>query len=65
MKNFKTKFRQTITSIPDPFKKYNSFGEHNNEMLKEFLKNLILILNLKVLLKIIKKVFLTILLCEC
>ena len=27
-----------LTSIPDPFKKYNSFGEHNNEMLKEFLK---------------------------
>ena len=26
-----------LTSIPDPFKKYNSFGEHNNEMLKEFL----------------------------
>ncbi len=28
-----------LTSIPDPFKKYKSFGEHNNEMLKEFLKN--------------------------
>ena len=27
-----------LTSIPDPFKKYKSFGEHNNEMLKEFLK---------------------------
>ena len=27
-----------LTSIPDPFKKFNSFGEHNNEMLKEFLK---------------------------
>ena len=26
-----------LTSIPDPFKKYNSFGEHNNEMLKSFL----------------------------
>ena len=26
-----------LTSIPDPFKKYNSFGEHNNEMLKQFL----------------------------
>ncbi|MDC1096281.1 lysine--tRNA ligase [Pelagibacteraceae bacterium] len=26
-----------LTSIPDPFKKYNSFGEHNNEMLKKFL----------------------------
>ena len=46
-----------LTSIPDPFKKFNSFGEHNNEMLKEFLKNLILNLLLKVLLKIIKKEF--------
>jgi len=27
-----------LTSIPDPFKKYKSFGEHNNEMLKNFLK---------------------------
>jgi lysyl-tRNA synthetase, class I len=26
-----------LTDIPDPFKKYKSFGEHNNEMLKEFL----------------------------
>ena len=26
-----------LTSIPDPFKKYSSFGEHNNEMLKSFL----------------------------
>ena len=26
-----------LTSIPDPFKKYNSYGEHNNEMLKKFL----------------------------
>ena len=26
-----------LTSIPDPFKKYKSFGEHNNEMLKNFL----------------------------
>ena len=26
-----------LTSVPDPFKKYNSFGEHNNEMLKKFL----------------------------
>ena len=25
-----------LTSIPDPFKKYKSFGEHNNEMLKNF-----------------------------
>ena len=26
-----------LTSIPDPFNKYKSFGEHNNEMLKNFL----------------------------
>jgi len=26
-----------LTSIPDPFKKYKSFGQHNNEMLKKFL----------------------------
>ena len=26
-----------LTSIPDPFNKYKSFGEHNNEMLKKFL----------------------------
>jgi len=26
-----------LTNIPDPFKKYSSFGEHNNEMLKNFL----------------------------
>ncbi len=27
-----------LTSIPDPFNKFKSFGEHNNEMLKVFLK---------------------------
>ena len=26
-----------LTSVPDPFGKFNSFGEHNNEMLKSFL----------------------------
>ena len=26
-----------LTNIPDPFGKFKSFGEHNNEMLKEFL----------------------------
>ena len=26
-----------LTVVPDPFEKYNSFGEHNNEMLKSFL----------------------------
>ena len=27
-----------LTEVPDPFNKYKSFGEHNNEMLKKFLK---------------------------
>jgi len=26
-----------LTQVPDPFEKFNSFGEHNNEMLKIFL----------------------------
>ncbi len=26
-----------LTQVPDPFEKYASFGEHNNEMLKNFL----------------------------
>ncbi len=33
----KNNLGKPLTSIPDPFNKYNSFGEHNNEMLKEFL----------------------------
>ena len=28
-----------LTQVPDPFKKFSSFGEHNNEMLKKFLNN--------------------------
>ena len=28
-----------LTEVPDPFDKFKSFGEHNNEMLKEFLNN--------------------------
>ena len=28
-----------LTQVPDPFKKFNSFGEHNNEMLKKFLND--------------------------
>ena len=28
-----------LTSVPDPFKKYDSFGQHNNEMLKDFLNS--------------------------
>ena len=27
-----------LTSVPDPFNKFNSFGEHNNAKLVEFLK---------------------------
>ena len=27
-----------LTSVPDPFKKFKSFGEHNNAMLKKFLE---------------------------
>ena len=26
-----------LTSVPDPFKKFASFGEHNNNMLQDFL----------------------------
>ena len=26
-----------LTQVPDPFNKFGSFGEHNNEMLKKFL----------------------------
>jgi lysyl-tRNA synthetase, class I len=28
-----------LTQVPDPFDKFSSFGEHNNEMLKSFLDN--------------------------
>jgi len=28
---------KSLTNIPDPSKKYQSFGEHNNQMLKKFL----------------------------
>ncbi len=33
----KNNLGKPLTKIPDPFNKYNSFGEHNNEMLKDFL----------------------------
>jgi len=32
-----TYLNQPLTSVPDPFEKYDSFGEHNNSMLKAFL----------------------------
>ena len=44
---------KSLTSIPDPFNKYKSFGEHNNELLKDT-KILILNIILKVQQKIIK-----------
>ena len=33
----KKDLNKPLTNIPDPFEKYKSFGEHNNEMLKQFL----------------------------
>ena len=30
---------KSLTQVPDPFKKYSSFGEHNNEKLKNFLNS--------------------------
>ena len=33
----KLNLHKPLTEVPDPFEKYNSFGEHNNEMLKKFL----------------------------
>tara|TARA_B100000700_G_scaffold79870_1_gene89891 strand:- start:2087 stop:3646 length:1560 start_codon:yes stop_codon:yes gene_type:complete len=35
----KQNLHKPLTNVPDPFKKYKSFGEHNNEMLKNFLNN--------------------------
>ena len=29
--------QKPLTQVPDPFEKFSSFGEHNNEMLKDFL----------------------------
>ena len=34
----KVNLGKPLTSIPDPFGKYKSYGAHNNEKLKEFLK---------------------------
>ncbi len=33
----KDNMHKPLTSVPDPFNKFSSFGEHNNEMLKNFL----------------------------
>ena len=35
----KDNLHKPLTQVPDPFEKFNSFGEHNNEMLKKFLDN--------------------------
>ena len=35
----KKNLHKPLTQIPDPFKKFKSFGEHNNEMLKNFLNS--------------------------
>ena len=35
----KKNLHKPLTKVPDPFNKFNSFGEHNNEMLKNFLDN--------------------------
>ena len=36
-----------LTSIPDPFNKFDSFGKHNNEMLKDFLNKFDFTFNFK------------------
>jgi lysyl-tRNA synthetase class 1 len=33
----KKNLHKPLTQVPDPFEKFNSFGEHNNTMLKNFL----------------------------
>ncbi len=36
-KELEENLHKPLTIVPDPFKKYSSFGEHNNELLKKFL----------------------------
>jgi len=36
-KLLKENLHKPLTEVPDPFEKFKSFGEHNNEMLKNFL----------------------------
>ena len=43
----KKNLHKPLTQIPDPFEKFNSFGEHNNEMLKKFLNEFNFIYNFK------------------
>ena len=35
----KNNLHKPLTDVPDPFEKFSSFGEHNNNMLKQFLDN--------------------------
>ena len=35
----KKNLHKPLTQVPDPFNKFDSFGEHNNNMLKTFLNN--------------------------
>ena len=37
VKKLEDNLHKPLTLVPDPFEKYESFGEHNNEMLKKFL----------------------------
>ena len=46
-----------LTQVPDPFKKFKSFGEHNNEMLKDFLNSFKFIYNFKSSTKLYKSGF--------
>ena len=38
-KLLKDNLHKPLTQVPDPFDKFKSFGEHNNEMLKDFLNS--------------------------
>ena len=59
IKFLKENLGKPLTDIPDPFKKYSSFGEHNNEMLKEFLNKFNFNFIFKSSTENYKKVFLT------
>ena len=46
-----------LTQVPDPFGKFKSFGEHNNEMLKKFLDEFNFIYTFKSSTKLYKRGF--------
>ena len=54
----KDNLHKPLTQVPDPFEKFDSFGEHNNEMLKNFLDSLNLIIIFRALHHFIKVDFL-------